>query len=297
MNIGFKNFLCCSAAACMLLASLAGCSANNGSNDNKTDNEKKEEATVTTSDTTSDPDSSKDPVPTISTTPAPSTPVEIPKEGSVEDIDYKIETATSGASSDDRGYYVFSTNDEEYPVCVLIAAGEFSTGGHDIGISNLEYDGSELIITVSETAPEPGDIVTEAFTYPCCGIELSKLPQSVKVLDKAGREFDCLYVYIKESEIEPGWIAVIEDGAGEIMYKTYVYETADGKYSYINVVSTTASYGSPVWNDVVKGSGFADTREDIVEKAKDFGSCGFVLKAGDTRTVYTVDEFLAAKAF
>lgn len=76
------------------------------------------------------------------------------------------------------------------------------------------------------------------------------------------------------------------------MHKTYVYETVDGQYSYVNVLSTTVNYGSTKWNDVIKGSGMADSKEDIIKAAKEFGSCGFVFYAGDTVTIHTVDEFL-----
>ena len=86
--------------------------------------------------------------------------------------------------------------------------------------------------------------------------------------------------------------AVIENGTGEIMHKTYVYETVDGKYSYLNVFSTTVNYGSTKWNNIVKDSGIVDSKEDIVETAKEFGSCGFILYAGDSVTFHTVDEFL-----
>lgn len=76
------------------------------------------------------------------------------------------------------------------------------------------------------------------------------------------------------------------------MYKTYVYETVDGQYSYINVISTTVNYGVTRWRNIVKGSGIVESKEDIIEVAEEFGSCGFVLYAGDSVNNHTVDEFL-----
>ena len=212
-------------------------------------------------------------------------------------FDYKIVPAASSEGTDDRGYYVFERPEDALPYKLVIAAGEFSTGGYDIEITDVLYDGTELVVTVKETAPADTDMVTEAFTYPCCAMELGLLPDEIRVVSESGQEFECLDISLDEGEIEDGWLCVLEDGAGEFMRKTYVYENADGTYKYINVESTTTSWGASTWNDVVKGSGTADTRDDIVAAAEDFGSCGFVLLPNDYQTVYTIDEFTAGKAF
>ena len=113
----------------------------------------------------------------------------------------------------------------------------------------------------------------------------------------AGEELKCLDTELGDSAIEDGWLCVIEEGTGEVLLKTFVYENADGTYKYINVKSTTTSWGATTWNDVVKGSGTADTRDDVAAAAEEFGSCGFVLLPNDYQTVYTVEEFTAGKAF
>ena len=87
---------------------------------------------------------------------------------------------------------------------------------------------------------------------------------------------------------------MIEDGSGEIMQKTYVYELSDGTYSYTNVTATTTSWGATTWQEVVNGKGKAETRDDVVKAAEDFGSAGFVMYPGDS-AVYTLEEFIAAK--
>ena len=61
--------------------------------------------------------------------------------------------------------------------------------------------------------------------------------------------------------------------------------------SYINVVSTTISWGSPRWRDVVHGSGIVDTRSDIYEVANEFGSCGYVLYPDDTE-LHSIYDFI-----
>ena len=212
-------------------------------------------------------------------------------------LEYNIVPAGSSEGTDDRGYYVFEMPEDDLPYKLVIAAGEFSTGGYDIEITDVMYDGTELTVTVKETSPADTDMVTEAFTYPCCAVELGILPDEITVVSESGQEFECLDVSLDGGEIEDGWLCVLEDGAGEIMRKTYVYENADGTYKYINVESTTTSWGASTWNDVVKGSGTADTRDDVVAAAEDFGSCGFVLLPNDYQTVYTIEEFTAAKAF
>lgn len=101
---------------------------------------------------------------------------------------------------------------------------------------------------------------------------------------------------LPESGIINGWFCVFEDGAGEMMRQTYVYELSDGRYRFINVQSVTASWGSSKWKHVVKGTGTVDSREAIVEEAKKFQSCGFIMYAGDTvKKPHSVAEFLAKK--
>ena len=155
----------------------------------------------------------------------------------------------------------------------------------------MEYDGNEFVVTIRDIVPEQDGMELQVLTYPSVGIYLSALPSSIKVIDESGYALDCLDTYVKENEIEPGWIAVIQNGSSEVMNKTYVYETDDGKYSYINVVSSTISWGSSHWNDVVHGSGIVDTRVDIYEVAEDFGSCGAVYYPNDSEP-HSIYDFM-----
>jgi len=227
-------------------------------------------------------------------TTAKTTPDGLPVSGRIGDLKYEIVSEPLNRTSKIRGYLVYGGGEGDYPYSVIVAAGEFNTGGHSIEITHLGFDGSNLTVTVLETEPAPTDSVIQAFTYPCCAVRLSKLPKTVKVVSNDGSEFECIYYYNRPSEIENGWIAVLENGGGEIVQKTYVYRTADGKYRYDHVTATTERWGSAKWKEVINGSGFADTREAVVDEAKKFGSAGFVVYPGDNKP-HSIEEFLADK--
>lgn len=219
----------------------------------------------------------------------------LPEEGTINGLDYKIIPSKAEGSSAEKGFYVFGTSDGERPYKVLIAAGKFNTGGYDIGITGIMFDGTTLTITVKETSPAPSAIVTQAFTYPCCAVEISKLPDDVKVTGDNGYEYQKLFTRLDKTEIKDDWIAYFADGCGELMYRTYVYETGDGRYKYVNVNEHTASWGSSKWEQSVSGTGIVNTRKEIAEVAKKHGSYGYVMFPGDLNKPHKVSEFLANK--
>ena len=300
MRCEITKSLCCAAAASVLIA-MAGCGTREVKADVKETtsaptviviNTKSEEPKETVASKTSATAT------TASETTAASSEGDLKESGIINGLYYHLIPASSSGISgtNSRGYFIFQDKQDKLPYKICIAAGEFSTGGHDIKITDIQYDGSKLKITVMETSPAPTDCVTEAITYPCCAVETDKLPGNIEIVTEKGTVFDCLDTQLDASEIEKGWIAIIQNGAGERMRSTYVYELPDGKYKYINVQSTTKSWGSSKWNHVVKGSGIVDSREAVVEESKKFGSCGFVSLAGDaSKKVHSVAEFLAAK--
>ena len=227
-------------------------------------------------------------------TTAKTTPDGLPASGRIGDLKYEIVSVTQDGQSKKKGYLVYGEGEDEFRYSIIIAAGEFNTGGYDIKITNLQYDGTALTVTVLETSPAPDAMVIQAFTYPCCAVQFNKLPKTIKVVSEDGSEFECLYHYDAASEIESGYFAVIQSGGREINQKTYVYQTADGKFRYDHATATTVRWGSSKWKEVLKGSGFADTREEVAEEAKKFGSAGFVLYPGDDKP-YTIAEFIADK--
>ena len=226
---------------------------------------------------------------------APTTPDGIPVSGRLGDIKYEIVQVRVEGKIKKRGYIVDGDDGEKaYPYTILVSSGEFSTGGHSIEVTNLRFDGTTLTVYVLEKEPAPTDTVTQAITYPSCAVRISKLPKDMKVVSNDGKEFECLRYYDAATAVKEGWIAVLENGGGEIMMKTYVYLLEDGKYSYVHATSTTERWGSTRWKDVVSGSGVADSRKAVVEEAKKFGSAGFVLFAGDDKP-HSISEFLADK--
>ena len=288
MRCEITKSLCCAAAASVLIA-MAGCGVREVKADVKETtsaptviviNTKSEEPKETAATETS----------VAETTAAPSEG-DLKESGIINGLYYHLIPASSSGSSGGRGYYIFQDRQDKLAYKICIAAGEKNTGGYDI-----QYDGSKLKIIVKETSPAPTDYVTEAITYPCCAVEIDQLPENIEIVSEKGTAFERLETQLDASEIEKGWIAIIQNGAGEMMRSTYVYELPDGKYKYINVQSTTKSWGSSKWNHAVKGSGIVDSREAVVEESKKFGSCGFVSLAGDaSKKVHSVAEFLAAK--
>ena len=280
--------LCCVGATSVLFG-IAGCKANQVKAETKAS--ENGPTTIMISATKEEPAETKVP----ETSAAESSAV-LPESGIVNGLYYHLIPASSSGDSGERGYYVFQDRQDKLSYKLLIAAGEFSTGGHSIEICDIQYDGSKLKITVKETGPKDTDTVIQAITYPCCGIEIDQLPGDIEIVSETGTKYERLDTRLDESELEKGWIAIIQNGAGEHMWMTYVYKTDDGKYKYINVAATTVSWGSTKWNKVVKDKGIVDSREAVVEEAKKFKSDGFVTFAGDaSKTVHSIKEFLAAK--
>lgn len=280
MKHGFHKIICCTAATATVLASVAGCNAKAEPSGTTTGTRE------TTRETTA---SETDPFPEPLVSPYSGQWPD--NKGSLNGLKYELKPLSSENWTQGRGYYVYGPGEGKYPVLIVIDAGEFPTTGYDVCIVNMEYDYNEFVVTIRDIVPDPDGMELQVLTYPSVGICLSDLPSSIRVVDENGNELERLDTYIPEYEVEPGWIAVIQNGAGEIIYKTYVYETDDGKYSYINVVSTTISWGSPRWRDVAHGSGIVDTRSDIYEVANEFGSCGYVLYPDDTEP-HSIYDFI-----
>ena len=199
----------------------------------------------------------------------------LPESGIVGDYEYSLEGSMDSAYLLDRGWFLMK-GDETDEVILVISSGRRSTGGYSIEICDIEYNDPLMTVTVKEAAPSPDTVVTEAFTCPVCFIWLSSLPKDVKVVTATGEELSFQGNYGEKYESDNDYIAIFADGVGEIMQKTYVYKTDDGKYRYVNVRSVTESWGSPRWIDTLTGSGVVDTKEELVEIAKNHNSCGHV---------------------
>lgn len=197
------------------------------------------------------------------------------ESGIVGGYEYALEGSMDSGYFLDRGYFLMSS-DETDEVVLAICSGKRSTGGYSIEISDIDYTDPLMTITVKENTPTPDMTVTEAFTCPICFIRLSSLPGDLKIVTASGDELKFQGNYREEFKSDNDYIAILCDGSGEIMQKTYVYKTDDGRYKYVNVESRTESWGSPKWKDTLTGSGVVDTKEELIEIARNHNSCGHV---------------------
>jgi hypothetical protein len=200
---------------------------------------------------------------------------ELGETGTVGDFEYILEGSMDSGFFLDRGWFLMAS-DETDEVILAICSGKKSTGGYSIEIAAIDYKDPVMTITVKENSPAPDTVVTEAFTCPICYIRFSSLPEEVKVVTASGAELNFQGNYREDFEAGNDYIAVLSDGAGEIIEKTYVYKNDDGTYRYVNVEAITESWGSTKWNETLVGSGTAATKEEIVEIAKNHNSCGSV---------------------
>lgn len=197
------------------------------------------------------------------------------ESGVVGDFEYTLEGSMDSGFFLDRGYFLMAS-DETDEVILAVCSGKRSTGGYSIEISDIDYTDPLMTITVKENTPAPDMMVTEAFTCPICFIRLSSLPGDLKIVTASGDELKFQGNYHEEFKSGNDYIAILCDGSGEIMQKTYVYKTDDGRYKYVNVESRTESWGSPKWKDTLTGSGVVDTKEELIEIARNHNSCGHV---------------------
>lgn len=83
-----------------------------------------------------------------------------------------VDTSSSGIKrAEDKGYYY-----------VVICMGEKRTGGYSIKVKDVIIDGRKVEIHVETSGPQPGEAVTQAFTYPSVTVRLDLKPTKVKVI-------------------------------------------------------------------------------------------------------------------
>ena len=73
-----------------------------------------------------------------------------------------------------RGQQVIKYNDSYY---LIIKMGEYSNGGHNINVENVEINKNKAVVTVKEENPGIYCTTTEAFTYPYVVIKFSRKPK------------------------------------------------------------------------------------------------------------------------
>ena len=64
-------------------------------------------------------------------------------------------------------------NDIQTSNFLVLNMGEKNSGGYSIGIDTVIETDKNIIITIKETNPEPGSMVTQAFTNPFCVVKIN----------------------------------------------------------------------------------------------------------------------------
>jgi hypothetical protein len=56
---------------------------------------------------------------------------------------------------------------------LILNMGEKSSGGYSISVENVEETADKIIVTVKETEPKSGEMVTQNITYPYCIVKIN----------------------------------------------------------------------------------------------------------------------------
>ena len=64
-------------------------------------------------------------------------------------------------------------NDIQTSNFLVLNMGEKTSGGYSIGIDNVVETDKNIVITIKEISPEPGSMVTQAFTNHFCVVKIN----------------------------------------------------------------------------------------------------------------------------
>lgn len=64
-------------------------------------------------------------------------------------------------------------NDIQNSNFLVLNMGEKTTGGYSIDINTVIETDKNIVVTIKETSPEPGSMVTQAFTNPFCVVKIN----------------------------------------------------------------------------------------------------------------------------
>lgn len=62
---------------------------------------------------------------------------------------------------------------------LILNMGEKSSGGYAISVDKVEETADKIVVTVKETEPSPGDMVTQNITYPYCIVKINSKKEIV----------------------------------------------------------------------------------------------------------------------
>lgn len=68
---------------------------------------------------------------------------------------------------------MISSNDVQNSNFIVLNMGEKTTGGYSIGIETIIETDKNIILTIKETSPDPGSIVSQGFTTPFCVVKIN----------------------------------------------------------------------------------------------------------------------------
>ncbi|MFV8343830.1 protease complex subunit PrcB family protein [Flavobacterium sp. XS2P39] len=66
-----------------------------------------------------------------------------------------------------------SSSDIQTSNFIVLNMGEKTSGGYSIGVETAVETDKNIIVTIKETNPEPGGMVTQAFTNPFCVVRIN----------------------------------------------------------------------------------------------------------------------------
>ena len=198
----------------------------------------------------------------------------------------------------ERGWYLKEEEDAKY---IVICAGRENADDKMMYICYCKYwesgtkeDYDKLTLKVDFIESEETD-VKEGYKYPCCTMKCSKLPSKVIITTEDGEEIP-FGGYIADMEewsldaaIEDNYVGVFTNGDTSCEKRTYYYSTEDYRYRYINAIVTQEAGESKI---LVKGTGDIYYKRDVVDVAKKFGSCRYVMIPGED-TLTDVNEYIA----
>ena len=114
---------------------------------------------------------------------------ELPSQGTVGDIEYKMLSKEQfGCYNKDRGYYIDQLEQLDTPYFIVISAGTHTASGADIKISDFGMNGSTLVIVVEEYKESGTEY--EGLYCPCAALEVNRVPADLLIISTAGEHFE-----------------------------------------------------------------------------------------------------------
>lgn len=292
-----RKFLCAACAAMMAATFFLGGCAKGKSDPERREradfDEAKPEATEGTPVTT-------DTTQTIATTvPTPDPtlhsfydPSEI--QGVVNGYEYTLTEPKEYGPDLGFGWYIRDTEDEHY---VLVCNGMEYSGGYFIEVKKIEYDeATDTVVIFADKTRDP-DIVTDAYTNPCCSVEFKELPDNIKVYCQEDNEMIYGGRIINTEEwavdlpIEDDYVVIFSSSDKQEGYRhcTYVYRQGPDDYRYINVLYRE---GDPETETYVKGTGLTTGMIAFTYICPRFNSWSYALVKGEEDKPVDPDDFV-----